>query len=116
MEHVLQAFPVCSCRTWDLRSHKGAYRIQTPGMNFDMAWNPHDPNMLATGSDTNIVTLIDMRKGKQLKTMKNRQTVGPIQSPPVWHATLTLQMCDGSAAPAHFVSLMVIFTRKACGA
>ena len=54
-----------------------------------MTWNPHDPNMLATGSGNNIVTLIDMRKGKQLKTIKNRQTVGPIQSLPVWHATLT---------------------------
>ena len=54
-----------------------------------MTWNPHDPNMLATGSGNNIVTLIDMRKGKQLKTIKNRQTVGSIDSLPVWHANLT---------------------------
>ena len=70
-----------ACRMYDARSHKGAYKIPTPGINIFLGWNTYDPQVLATVSDSNAVTFIDMRKGKLLKTMKNRQEVGLISSP-----------------------------------
>ena len=64
-----------ACRLFDARSHRGAIRMPTPGINIFLGWNPADTNVLATVSDSNVVTFLDMRKGKHLKTLKNRQEV-----------------------------------------
>jgi len=65
----------CVCRLYDIRTHKGAFRVATPGINIFLGWNPCDPYVMATVSDNNQVTFLDARKGKALKTMKNRQEV-----------------------------------------
>ena len=65
----------CLHRLYDIRSHKGALRFPTPGINIFLGWNVADPHVLATVSDSNVVTFLDMRKGKYLKTVKNRQEV-----------------------------------------
>ena len=50
-------------------------RFPTPGVNIFLGWNVADPHVLATVSDSNVVTFLDMRKGKYLRTVKNRQEV-----------------------------------------
>lgn len=50
-------------------------RFPTPGINIFLGWNTADPHVLATVSDSNVVTFLDMRKGKYLRTVKNRQEV-----------------------------------------
>lgn len=62
-------------RMWDTRSGKSATKIPTPGTNLYLAWSPHDPNLMATGSDTNVVSFIDIRRNKVLKSVKNHQLV-----------------------------------------
>lgn len=54
---------------------KGSTKIPTPGVNLYLAWNPHDPNMMATGSDSNVVSFIDIRRNKVLRSVKNSQLV-----------------------------------------
>ncbi len=50
-------------------------RFPTPGINIFLGWSAYDPHVLATVSDSNVVTFLDMRKGKYLRTVKNRQEV-----------------------------------------
>ncbi len=68
-------------RLYDIRSHKGALRFPTPGVNIFLGWNAADPHVLATVSDSNVVTFLDMRKGKYLRSVKNRQEVSGSCSP-----------------------------------
>ena len=62
-------------RIWDMRSGKSATKVPTAGVNYYLAWSAHDPNVLATGSDTNTVSWIDLRRNKAFKTAKHNQLV-----------------------------------------
>ena len=84
----------CLHRLYDIRSHKGALRFPTPGINIFLGWNVADPHVLATVSDSNVVTFLDMRKGKYLRTMKNRQEVSsPSSSGHLTSGEISRQAC-----------------------
>ena len=89
-------------RLYDIRSHKGALRFPTPGINIFLGWNVRDPHVLATVSDSNVVTFLDMRKGKYLRTLKNRQEVSRPRCAGNYHRWQMpgpSDFCAGSAVP-----------------
>ncbi|BDA45109.1 THO complex subunit 3 [Coccomyxa sp. Obi] len=65
-------------RVWDTRSGKCAAIIPTPDMNLYMAWSPHDPDIVATASNRNMVSFIDMRRNKVFKSVKNNHLVNEL--------------------------------------
>ncbi len=72
---VFKSFMSCVNRIWDTRSGKSAANNPTPDMNLYMAWSPHDPNIMATASNRNVVSFIDIRRNKVFKSVKNNQMV-----------------------------------------
>ena len=66
-------------RLWDTRSGKSSTKVPTVGVNYYLAWSVADPHVLATGSDANTVSFVDLRRNRAFKTVKHNQLVRPLQ-------------------------------------